>query len=57
MAEKSVILRVTAKGVKGTAAALKKVGGSLASLGKGAALAGGAFAALSTKLAGHFQKQ
>ena len=56
MATKNVILKVGAKGVKGTVTGLKKVSGSLASIGKKAAIVGAGFTALSTKLAGDFQK-
>lgn len=56
MATKNVILKVGAKGVKGTVAGLKKVSGGLASIGKKAAIVGAGFTALSTKLAGDFQK-
>ena len=56
MATKNVILKIGAKGVKGTATALKKVSGSLLSIGKSASLVGAGFAVLSTKLAGDFQK-
>ena len=53
---KEVVLKVTAKGVKGAANALKKVGASLTGLAKSASIVGAGFAALSTKLAGDFQK-
>ncbi|QDP53890.1 MAG: putative minor tail protein [Prokaryotic dsDNA virus sp.] len=53
---KSVIIKITQKGAKKTAGALKKVGSAVTSLGKASALVGGGFAVLSTKLAGDFQK-
>ena len=56
MALKKIVLKVTAKGVKGTRAALKKVSSSLMTLGKSASILGAGFAALSVKLAGDFQK-
>lgn len=56
MATKNVILKVGAKGVKGTVGGLKKVSGGLVSIGKKAAIVSAGFAALSTKLAGDFQK-
>ena len=56
MATKNVLLKVGAKGVKGTVAGLKNVSGGLVSIGKKAAVVSAGFAALSTKLAGDFQK-
>lgn len=55
-AVKNVILKIGAKGVKGTVKGLGKVSGGLLSISKNAALVGGGFAVLSTKLAGDFQK-
>ena len=56
MATKNVILKVGAKGVKGTVQGLKNVSSGLTSIGKKAAIVSAGFAALSTKLAGDFQK-
>lgn len=53
---KNVVLKITEKGAKKTAGALKSVGGAVASVGKAASLVGGGLAILSTKLAGDFQK-
>ena len=56
MAVKNVVLKIGAKGVKGTVKGLKSVAGGLTSIGKKAAIVSGGFAVLSTKLAGDFQK-
>lgn len=56
MAVKNIVLKVTAKGAKATKVVLDKVSGAVTKLGKAAALTGGAFATLSVKLAGDFQK-
>ena len=56
MATKNVILKIGAKGVKGTVRGLKNVSSGLANIGKNAAIVSAGFAALSTKLAGDFQK-
>ena len=56
MAVKNVVLKIGAKGVKGTVKGLKSVAGGLTSIGKKAAIVSGGFAILSTKLAGDFQK-
>ena len=55
-ATKNVILKIGAKGVKGTVQGLKSISGGLVNVTKKAALLGTGFAALSTKLAGDFQK-
>tara|TARA_R100001443_G_scaffold17872_1_gene28479 strand:+ start:1424 stop:3640 length:2217 start_codon:yes stop_codon:yes gene_type:complete len=53
---KNLILKVSEKGAKKTAGALKKVGSAVADIGKKASLAGLGAGVLSTKLAGDFQK-
>ena len=53
---KNVVIKITQKGAKKTGAALKKVGGAVTFLGKASAVSGAGIAALSTKLAGDFQK-
>ena len=56
MASKSVILKVGAKGVKGTVRSLTKVSGGLTRIGVKAGIVTAGFATLSAKLAGDFQK-
>lgn len=56
MAVKNVVLKVSAKGVKGTVKGLKSLSGGLTNIAKKAAIVSGGFAILSTKLAGDFQK-
>lgn len=56
MAVKNVVLKVSAKGVKGTVKGLKSLSGGLTSIAKKAAIVSGGFAILATKLAGDFQK-
>lgn len=56
MASKSVILKVGAKGVKGTVRSLTKVSGGLTKIGIKAGIVTAGFATLSAKLAGDFQK-
>tara|TARA_R100001443_G_scaffold56496_1_gene67446 strand:- start:375 stop:2360 length:1986 start_codon:yes stop_codon:yes gene_type:complete len=53
---KNVVIKITQKGAKKTTKALKSVGGAVASVGTKATLVTGGIAALSTKLAGDFQK-
>ena len=53
---KNIILRISQKGAAKTGRALKGVTSSVASLGAKSVLVGAGFAALSTKLAGDFQK-
>ena len=53
---KNIVLKISEKGAKKTAGALKSVGGAVASIGKGAGIATVGLATLSTKLAGDFQK-
>ena len=53
---KNIILRISQKGAAKTGKALKGVTSSVARLGAKSVLVGAGFAALSTKLAGDFQK-
>jgi len=53
---KNIVLKISQKGAAKTGKALKAVTGSVARLGAKSALVGAGFAALSTKLAGDFQK-
>ena len=53
---KNIILKISEKGAKKTAGALKKVGGAVTFIGKASGLATAGIATLSTKLAGDFQK-
>jgi len=56
MAVKNVVLKVGAKGVKGTVRNLTKVSGGLTRIGVKAGIVTAGFATLSAKLAGDFQK-
>ena len=56
MASRNVILKVGAKGVKGTVRNLSKVSGGLTRIGIKAGIVTAGFATLSAKLAGDFQK-
>jgi len=56
MAVKNVVLKVGAKGVKGTVRSLTKVSGGLTRIGVKAGIVTAGFATLSAKLAGDFQK-
>ncbi len=53
---KNLILKVSEKGAKKTASALKSVGGAVSDIGKKAGIATAGIGLLSTKLAGDFQK-
>ena len=53
---KNLIVKVGIKGAKKSVGALKSVGGAVSFVGKASAVTGAGVAALSTKLAGDFQK-